>query len=74
MKLNELIKKIESFKKLKPGWSGEKSVVPNNGTIQLAKEIAPRLPAKEDFFVGLCNSGEIIFESNESVIEVYRDK
>lgn len=55
MKLDELIKKIESFKKLKANWDGENSIAFNEGTLKLARSIANRLPAKEDFFCCSCS-------------------
>lgn len=72
MKLDELLKRIKSFRKLKAGWDSYDGKPFSEETIQLALVIANRLPAKEDFFVAPCSDGEIMFESNESGIKVYR--
>ena len=72
MKLDELLKRIRSFRTLKAGWDSYNSKPIKEETIQLALVIANRLPAKEDFFVAPCSGGTIRFESDESMIDVYR--
>ncbi len=72
MTVDEMLERIESFRDLEQGWDSYDASTINEYTIEFALELAPRLSHNEDWFVAPCSGGEILFESNKSIIRIYR--
>jgi hypothetical protein len=72
----ELIRKIEGFATLAPGWDSYDGEPISRETIETAKKIVPLLESisNEYWSVFPCGTGDIYFESETTVLTVWAEK